>query len=410
MWGIPRREKVGDVATNPPQESEHPMNRKLIGGLAVLAAGIAAAPAQAAPANCTYNPSSQIVSIDMPPAGGPVQLDWDQNAVAIFDGLGKHYCQDPFTGVAAVKENTQSILFIGTQAKDDFIISKQGGDYRGGAPGGTDPSQVEVNVISDSQDIVDVVGSQSGDFLLVMGGAGTGRQGGVSDFFNSKPLVKMTVDPSVVRINGLGGGDMIFGNGTFTPVTSMHLQLSGGDGNDSMGGGLLAGDRLQGDAGNDIFHTDDGQPGDNVTGGLGLDTATIDPSDQAFGVEKFLKPVGKLALTSSPLAADGTATAKLSWTHPKAWKKLRRVTLSAFDGDQRIGTVAMTPATGKITASGDLRLTEDATVTHKGKAVTAALRLAVAGATDRTLRLQVDATDTQGNRQSVPVAGVLMAG
>src|SRR6478752_2849061 len=102
MWGIPRREKVGDVATNPPQESEHPMNRKLIGGL--------------------------------------VQLDWDQNAVAIFDGLGKHYCQDPFTGVAAVKENTQSILFIGTQAKDDFIISKQGGDYRGGAPGGTDPS------------------------------------------------------------------------------------------------------------------------------------------------------------------------------------------------------------------------------------------------------------------------------
>jgi hypothetical protein len=192
------------------------------------------------------------------------------------------------------------------------------------------------------------------------------------------------------------------GGGTFMPGTSLHVQMSGGNGNDTISGGLLAGDRLQGDAGDDTLRTNDGQPGDNVSGGAGVDTATIDPTDQAFGVEKFVKPVGKLALTTSALAADGTASAKLSWTHPKAWKRLGSVTLSAFDGDQRVGTVTMTPATGKIAGSDGLRVTDGAKLVHKGKTVTADLHLAVDKAlAGRTLRLQVDAVDTKATKQSL---------
>ena len=161
MWGIPRREKVRSVATNPPQESEHPMNRKLIGGLAVVAAGLVAAPAQAAPANCTYNPSSQIVSIDLPPAGGPVQLMWDQNAVAFVDGLGKHYCQDPFTGVAAVKDQHAVDPVQRHPGQGRLHRLHAGRRLPRRRAGGTDSSQVEVNVLSDSQDIVDVVRARS---------------------------------------------------------------------------------------------------------------------------------------------------------------------------------------------------------------------------------------------------------
>jgi hypothetical protein len=383
------------------------MNRKLIGGLAVLAAGIAAAPAQASGNSCTYDEASQIASINMSAAGGPVEIEWDNFALAYFDGVGKHYCQAPVTGKVAEKQNLQSILFIGTQGKDDFIVSLQGGSFGSGAPGGTDPSQVEINVISDSQDIVDVLGSNTFEYLNVIGGAGTGKQGTVNYNLNPKPLIKMTQDPSLVRMNGAGGDDSLAGSGAFMPATSLHVDLSGGDGRDHLVGGLLAGDRLQGGAGDDRFFTDDGQPGDNVTGGLGVDTATVDPSDSAFGVEKFVKPIGKLKLTTSALAADGTATAKLGWTHPKAWKRLATVTLSAFDSnDKRVGTVTLTPKTGKVAGSAGLRLTSDAKVVHKGKTVSAELHLAV-DATDAPLRLQVDAVDTKGATQSEVVAGLL---
>ena len=95
--------------------------------------------------------------------------------------------------------------------------------------------------------------------------------------------MKLTTPPSVVRVNGLNGTDNISGRGMFGSPTSMHLQLAGGSGNDYLEGGLLAGDRLQGDDGDDGFFTRNGQRGDIVTGGLGVDHATIDVSDQASG-------------------------------------------------------------------------------------------------------------------------------
>jgi hypothetical protein len=269
------------------------MNRKLIGGLAVLAAGIAAAPAQAAGNTCSFDVPTGIASITMSATGGPVQVQWDGSALAYFDDVGKHYCLSADGGTAATRNTTASVMMIGTPGKDDFIVSLQGGNYYGGAAGGTDPSQVEFNLLYDSQDIVDVLGSDSYEYLNVMGGAGTNRQASVTYGLGAKPLVKMTQDPSVVRVNGAAGDDYLAGMGSFVPGTSLHLELTGGDGKDQITGGLLAGDRLQGGNGDDTFFTNDGQPADNVTGGLGVDNATIDPSDQAFGVEKFVKPVGK---------------------------------------------------------------------------------------------------------------------
>jgi hypothetical protein len=134
---------------------------------------------------------------------------------------------------------------------------------------------------------------------------------------SGKPTVKVTNAPSVVRVNGLNGTDTISGNGMFGSPTSMHLELAGGFGNDYIEGGLLAGDRLQGDDGDDGFFTRDGQPGDVVSGGVGFDHAAVDVSDQASGVEKFNQAIGTLKLAPATVTAKHrAATIGLSWTHP----------------------------------------------------------------------------------------------
>src|SRR3954452_20830100 len=292
----------------------------------VTAAGAVSAPAHAAGrTHCDFDPTTGISMVQpAPDANGVVtELFLDQGRVMFRDAVGNDFCYGPH-GEIAGSTNATSILFVGTPGKDDFIISQQGGRFGGGAPGGSDPTQIETTVLSDSQDILDITGTEQADSIGIVGGNGTGTQGGVLTFFggSGKPTVKVTTPPSVVRVNGLNGTDNISGRGMFGPPTSMHLELAGGFGNDYLEGGLLAGDRLQGDDGNDSFFTRDGQPGDIVTGGVGVDRATVDVSDQATGVEQFNQAIGTLKLAQKTVTVDrGAATVKLSWTHPTGWKR-----------------------------------------------------------------------------------------
>jgi hypothetical protein len=263
----------------------------LTGGLAAAAAAAAliAAPAQAStPNSCTYDAGTKIASYHLEPGGGGVmEIELEGDTLVFFDAYGKGYCTSPVTGKVARRSDTASILFTGTAGKDDFIVSEQGGTFAGGAAEGTDSQQIEITVLSDAQDTVDVVATNAPDYVTITGGDGTGTRGAVSlNPFNAKPGIKMTFDPAVVRVNGMGGSDNLLGR-SYKGATSMHLDLSGGDGNDAFTDGLLAGDHLQGNAGDDSFNTKDGQPGDNITGGTGIDGAAIDPIDQAFEVEKL---------------------------------------------------------------------------------------------------------------------------
>ena len=332
------------------------LNRRTFTGAALAtlaaatAAGAVAVPAQAAGrTHCDFDAVTRIALVQ-PAAdanGGFNELFLDQGRIMFRDAVGSDFCYGP-QGQIATDKNTASILFVGTPGKDDFIISQAGGRFGGGAPGGDDPTQIETTVLSDSQDILDIAGTDQPDSIGIVGGPGTGKQGGVVTFLggSGKPTVKVTNAPSMVRVNGLNGFDTISGSGMFGTPTTMHLQLAGGSGPDYMEGGLLAGDRLQGDDGDDRLFTREGQPGDIVSGGLGFDHATVDLSDQATGIEKFDQAIGTLKLApAAVMAKDRAATIRLSWTHPTGWKKLESVSLVAYDGTQRVGSVTMSPKT-----------------------------------------------------------------
>jgi hypothetical protein len=250
-------------------------------GLAAAVSLAGAADASAA-TTCTYDASTQTATLQRSGAGA-TELDIENLKPRWYDGAAAGGCFAP-DGQQASTSNTQTILFLGSNGiAEDFIVSERAGAY---IHSGAGSSQLPVYVFSGAEDTVDVVGTEGSDLLSITGGKGTGRQGGVSFGYAFAPTVRLTSDPKLLRVHGLGGSDNI--NPSFAPApTSMHLELHGDEGPDALTGGLLAGDQLIGDEGDDVFHTNDGQPGDNITGGSGSDTATIDRSDTAFGVETF---------------------------------------------------------------------------------------------------------------------------
>jgi hypothetical protein len=390
------------------------MNRILsAGALALTTAGLlAAVPAAhaAGPNTCILNPTSKGMNVKLV-SGGFIELTREGDKFVTFDAFGKTVCSTP-TGVVATRFNVGNIAMNGSlSAKDDFIIDYGNGFYTPGAPGG-DADKAEVTVFNDQTDIVDIAGSQAGDMMVITGGASTSTFGGVlnsGDISTKKPSVKLPfANPSVLRVNGLGGDDFITGNGLFGPATSMHLELTGGLGNDSLASGLIAGDKLFGEGGDDALDTKQGQKGDINNGGAGNDRAFLDAAgDFAFDVETINGVIGKPKVTHSALK-DHETTVDVSWTHPKAWKQLANVTLGAFVGTERVGTVTMTPSTGKIAAHGALSLTEDAKLVHKGKTVSAKLALKVAKSVDADqVRLEIEATDKAGKVQNEVVDGLL---
>lgn len=167
-------------------------------------------------------------------------------------------------------------------------------------------------------------------------------------------------------------------------------------------------DTVLANGGNDLVSADDGV-GDTVGCGLGDDSADLDSLDGFSSCETRRVGVLRLAPKSVRAAAGETVRLRLSWRHPKAWRKLRTIELRLTQGALPAGRVTIRPRSERIVASGALQLDRDATrLTREGKTVTVrlALRLDPSLAGQR-LRVEVEATDRRGARQLERDAGTI---
>jgi hypothetical protein len=125
-------------------------------------------------------------------------------------------------------------------------------------------------------------------------------------------------------------------------------------------------DQLLGGAGDDRLASVDGFgesiDGDNILDkdAKGNDFATVDDEDSVVYVETKsveVHGVGKLRLENSLHAVAGKpARVSIAWRHPKAWKALRSLEWRLMDGVDQIGTVKIRPRSGRLAATGAVKL------------------------------------------------------
>jgi hypothetical protein len=143
--------------------------------------------------------------------------------------------------------------------------------------------------------------------------------------------------------------------------------------------------------------------------GLGFDTLNRDLRDiEATGCE-VVDSVGVLKLAQAAISAEAGKAAKLrmSWSHPKSWKQLRRIVLRVEDA----GKVVVRPRAERIEHAGAVDGLRASRLTRRGKTVTAHLRLRFAErVAGETLNVDVEATDLKGRRQLQRDAGTIRVG
>jgi hypothetical protein len=220
--------------------------------------------------------------------------------------------------------------------------------------------------------------------------------------------------PFTVEVHGGPGNDRIRGAGL---AHQGNMLLFGDDGNDAVMGGP-ENDQLLGGAGDDRITAVDGfgesiDGDDNLhTNANGNDFATIDDEDSVVNVETKsveVNGVGKLRLRKSLHAVAGKpARVSIGWRHPKAWKALRSLEWRLMDGVDQVGTVKIRPRGGNLAASGAVKLARGSSVSHKGKTVTARLKLRLpAKLVGAPLTVDVAATDAKGHRQIEAAAALI---
>ncbi len=123
------------------------------------------------------------------------------------------------------------------------------------------------------------------------------------------------------------------------------------------------------------------------------------------------QPVGTLRLTPALVRTRPGAIAhlRLSWTHPRSWRELRRVELRVSEGANAVGRVVVRPGASRLRARGAIRLvTPGSRLVHHGRTVTAELALRVDRApAAQPLRVDVAAVDRRGRRQLEPGAAAI---
>jgi hypothetical protein len=160
-------------------------------------------------------------------------------------------------------------------------------------------------------------------------------------------------------------------------------------------------DRHTAAGGADVVLAANGQP-DAIDCGAGIDALDRDRAEsQLDGCEGAR--VGRLRLVPRVLEAKAgeVARLRLSWRHPRGWKRLRRIELRLYDGLLGVGELTIRPHSSRVSGGGSLRLVRRATrLTRRGKRVTARLALRLGHVLARgRLRAEVEAVDTRGLRQ-----------
>jgi hypothetical protein len=201
-------------------------------------------------------------------------------------------------------------------------------------------------------------------------------------------------------IGGSGANLLVAGGGDDT--------LRGNGGNDTLRGDLGA-DSLFGGAGLDVLDTADNIADKVMDCGIdNPDTLNRDLRDVNATSCEIVNSVGVLKLAPAVISAEAGEVAKvrLSWAHPKGWKQLRQVKLQLREGGEVVGSVAIRTASGKLAATGGVKLVRGTKLVRKGKKVSATLALRIdRRLADSTLNADVVATDVKGAKQVSRAAG-----
>jgi hypothetical protein len=399
----------------------HPL-RRAAGAAAIAAAAALALPGMASAfSSCSYDAVTKRVAVsDGSGDDGRLQVTQSGQFVAIRDlpmvGAGTQPIQLCTNGsVAATVTNTDRVVVQGRSrgGSDDYVLSMMG-------PGATEEldgfSELEIQVQQqNSIGATLTISGTPGNDTIKAGGANLVMLGPDSDIdINEFAAGGGSLSTGQIELFGNGGNDFLSGRGgypsSFPPQATVPVQLFGGNGNDTLVDGLNA-DFVHGEGGNDTFFSVDNAR-DLVNDSAGSDFATFDVRDDVDSdIEgRQLGTVGRLQLAPKVVHARPGAVAHVSigWRHPVAWRNLRSIRWSVYAGDNtRIGSVTASPRTGKLTASGAIRLAAGSKLTHRGKTATAKLAVRLPGATG-PLRVDVDAVDRDGRRQVEPGAGTII--
>ena len=374
---------------------------------------------------CSYDPTFHRVTVQ--DRSGPADLRLTRGdgfanaALMVADGSGTpRFCTA--AGASATIANTDKIIVqtAPAHAQDKFVIDQSKGAFAPGFVAENDGnSEIEVKLVTPSAAVkpaIQVNGTSMPDTIKV-GGDNSVMLGTDGDVDVSWSTATGAHQPaSFVVVNGGQDADFLSGRGgspaSFPAPASVLLYLNGGSGNDILVDGGKAGDNLSGDSDQDILFSADGNPLDDIKGGAGIDSATIDATDTAGTDVEDLSTVAVGRLHLSPAVsrakAGEVARMRMSWTHPKAWKALRSVEWRVMKDNERVATITVRPASGRLSADGAVKLAAGSRVTHKGKTVTARLNMrlprTLAG---EHLRVDVEATDRKAHRQLEPSAGLI---
>jgi hypothetical protein len=183
-------------------------------------------------------------------------------------------------------------------------------------------------------------------------------------------------------------------------------RLEGADGPDTLRGDSDA-DTIIANGGDDLVEARD-NVGDVIGCGAGTDTAELDPNTVDVFSSCENRRVGVLRLAPKRLRAEAgqTAQLKLSWRHPRSWRRLHRIELRLVDEGIAAGAVTIRPRGQRVSANGAIRLARRSRLARKGKTVSARLRLRLdRNLAGRRLRVEVEAVDLRGARQLESRAG-----
>src|SRR5690349_17654307 len=338
------------------------MNKRIALAAAATATGLLAVPSFASAASsCTYDNINRQVNIQLanPSFGGQTTIIRGEGSlIQIQDNTETpRFCIMPgFNDLehSAIVSGTNKIQVKGSPNFEHVRIAERAGNFGPGSltnPDGGRPHIKFQMFTGSGNDVLDVEGTRFDDAMSVTGG-GIGPQVDMDNDGDSD--VSMTV-AGRVNLIGAGGNDRLAGFSVFGQPAFLPVTLDGGEGNDTLFGGN-GNDLLLGGGGNADFFNTVGGGADVISGGAGfLDKAFVDASDTVSEVEVKSVEVGKLSGSKKTIeaAAGAEATLSFAWTHPKAWKQLKSLKATMFDGAKAVGTITLTPA-GKVTSTGKL--------------------------------------------------------
>ena len=324
--------------------------------------------------------------------GRPGDLEDARGDIEVLEG-------SPFDDTLIGTDEPLGELFLGGNGIDK--IDARGGPDR--IDERTDRNGADTIDGGEGRDIIDY-SRRSTPTRVSLDDVANDGDGAVPEGDNVKPTVEdiITGRGADVVVGSLDGNDIRTGSGD-DRITGSQLSFDPDRGGDTIEPGAGK-DRAFGSDTGDVFFTRDGETDDVACKG-GLDFATTDPvanpnivptepgTDEVNSCEATDAPVGALRLDAS------AGRIALSWRHPKAWRKLRAITVHVKHDGMEVGEIAIRPRAGRVTADGAVRLARSH-LTRTGRTVTAqlALRLDDRLAGER-LAFDVEATDRRGRRQ-----------